>query len=73
VCLGDVARVRAIASDGTLVVDTASRQVRASSILLDTPPDVGDWVLVHSGFVLGLLTEQEALDALNLRPTQHPA
>jgi hydrogenase maturation factor len=27
----------------------------------------GDWVLMHSGLVLGLLTEQEAKDALHLR------
>ena len=72
-CLGEVACVRAVASDGSLVLDAANRQVTASSILLDTPPNVGDWVLVHSGFVLELLTEQEALDALGLRPRQRPA
>jgi hydrogenase maturation factor len=27
----------------------------------------GDWVLMHSGMVLGLLTEEEAKDALELR------
>ena len=71
-CLGDVARVRSIAPDGSLLVDTASREVTASSILLDTPPDIGDWVLMHSGFVLDVITEQEALEALSLRAGTHP-
>ena len=66
-CLGEVARVRAVTPGGSLVVDRADIRVAASSILLDTPPQVGDWVLMHSGFVLDVLTEQEALDALSLR------
>ncbi|MBV9208195.1 MAG: HypC/HybG/HupF family hydrogenase formation chaperone [Actinobacteria bacterium] len=32
--------------------------------LLDEPPASGDWVLVHMGFALSAMTEQEAADAL---------
>jgi hydrogenase expression/formation protein HypC len=71
-CLGEIMRVRSVASSGSLMVDRADLEVTASSILLDTPPEVGDWVLMHSGFVLEVLTEQEALDALSLRSGKHP-
>src|SRR5580693_10706147 len=32
--------------------------------LLDEPPRPGDWILVHMGFALQTMTEQEAADAL---------
>jgi hydrogenase assembly chaperone HypC/HupF len=69
-CLGELGRVREVAADGSLVVDRESRSVNASVMLLDEPPDVGDWVLMHSGFVLEVLTDEEAHDALRLRSGQ---
>ena len=32
--------------------------------LLDEPPRAGDWVLVHMGFALSVMTAEEARDAL---------
>lgn len=32
--------------------------------LLDEPPTPGEWVLVHMGFALSAMTEEEARDAL---------
>ncbi len=32
--------------------------------LLDGPPDPGTWVLVHTGFALMTITEEEAKDAM---------
>lgn len=36
------------------------------SLLDDDPPGVGDWVLIHVGFALSKIDEQEAQAALQL-------
>ena len=48
-------------------VDAGARVVTASLLTMTVAVGPGDWVLVHSGMVLGLLTEDEAKDALHLR------
>ena len=66
-CLGDVGRVTAIDADGCASVDIAERTVSISTLLLDVPPSVGDWLVVHAGFALGSLSEDEARETLSLR------
>lgn len=66
-CLGDVGRVRDATDGDALAIELDGRTANASAMLLDTPPAVGEWVLVHSGFVIATLTEAEALEALDIR------
>ncbi|WP_159451436.1 HypC/HybG/HupF family hydrogenase formation chaperone [Demequina sp. NBRC 110054] len=56
---------------GAVVVEAEGRAFDAANL---TPGEVplhsGDWVIVHSGFVLGTLSEAEALDALAIRAAE---
>lgn len=65
-CLGEIARVRSVAAD-SLEVETRTRTVTVSRMLLDESPRAGDWVLTHSGFALAVLTSEQARDALRIR------
>ena len=66
-CLGLVGQVTAMRSPGCVDVDAGDRVVTASLLTMTDAVQAGDWVLLHSGMVLGLLTEEEARDALDLR------
>jgi hydrogenase expression/formation protein HypC len=44
--------------------DGISREVRLD--LVDRPPQVGDYLIVHAGFAVNTLSEQEALENLRL-------
>jgi hydrogenase maturation factor len=66
-CLGEVARVRAVSAAGTLLVDVCERTVTVSSLLLDRVPEPGEWVLAHAGHALAVLTDADAADALTVR------
>ncbi len=53
---------------GAVVVEADGRAVEASNLTPgEVPLHTADWVIVHSGFVLGTLSEAEALDALAIR------
>lgn len=52
----DMARVR---------VGESQTFLTASTMLLPEPPNIGDYVIVHAGFALHTLTEQEAQDSLS--------
>jgi len=58
-CLSLPSRVVDVVDPGTAVV--VHRGVRSTVSLLaaDVPVAPGDWVLVHSGFVLGRLTDDD--------------
>ena len=66
-CLGIVGQVLAVGSAGSVEVDAGDRTITASLLAMTDAVGPGDWVLMHSGLVLGRLTEQEARDALELR------
>ena len=66
-CLGMVGQVLAVGSDGSVEVDAGDRVITASLLAMPDAVGPGDWVLMHSGLVLGRLTEHEARDALELR------
>lgn len=66
-CLGELARVRQVTAKLAAVVDIGSREVTVSLLTLDEPVGAGDWLLVHSGFALSRLTEEEARNALTIR------
>lgn len=66
-CLGEISRVVGLAGDSTAEVETQVRRLRVSLLTLQTPVEVGDWVLVHSGFALERLEPEAALEALRIR------
>jgi len=68
-CLGDIAQVTAVAPGGRVEVRVGDRVTTSTLLAVTDAIGPGDWVLVHSGLVLALLTEQEAKDALELRDT----
>jgi len=65
-CLGIPARVveAAAGHDDLAQVDMAGTPRLVNVGLLDSPPVPGDWILVHLGFALSVMTEQEAHEAL---------
>lgn len=73
-CLGTVAQVTALDASQGVQVRVGDRVMAASLLAVTDPVQPGDWVLVHSGLVLALLTDQEARDTLQLRnPTTEGA
>lgn len=68
-CLAIPARViEESADDPTRVlVDVVGVRRRIDAGLLsDNPPRAGDWVLVHVGFALSRISEEQARDQLNM-------
>ena len=37
-----------------------------TALLMDDPPKAGDWVLVHVGFAMSKISEEQALDQLQI-------
>ena len=68
-CLGTVGLITAMEPDQHVRVRAGDRDITASLLAVTETVGPGDWVLVHSGLVLNLLTEPEARDALELRET----
>jgi hydrogenase expression/formation protein HypC len=46
------------------LVDVAGVRRRVDLGLLEQAPGVGDWVLIHVGFALSKISEQDALDQM---------
>jgi hydrogenase expression/formation protein HypC len=69
VCLGEVGQVVEVTGGGAeALVRVGGDLVRRAALLaLDGPVTVDDWVLIHSGFVLSRLTEEQAHEAEKLR------
>lgn len=64
-CLGIPAQVQRDGDHADLVVALVSGAERSINVgLLDQRPAQGDWIMVHMGFALEPMTEQEAQDAL---------
>lgn len=73
-CLGEVGQVLRV-SAGAADVQVGDRLRTASLLTLDEPVTAGDWVLVHSGFALARLSEQDAREAETIRtliPEEQP-
>lgn len=68
-CLGEVVRLVEVGTDGAALAQLGSRTVPVSLLTLDEQVVAGDWVVMHSGFALSRLTDDEASEALALRST----
>lgn len=64
-CLGIPAKIVSIDQDKQGEVDYLETRVKASFIFLDDPR-VGDWVIIHAGFAISRLEEEEARETLAL-------
>jgi hydrogenase expression/formation protein HypC len=68
-CLAIPARVIEISADETsraLVEVVGVRRRIDTGLLQDDPPKSGDWVLVHVGFAMSKISEEQALDQLQM-------
>ena len=67
-CLGLVCRVTDVTGSGTAAVRTGGdRELEVSLLTLDDPVEAGDWLLVHAGFALARLTDEQVTEALAVR------
>jgi hydrogenase expression/formation protein HypC len=66
-CLGELAEVVGVGAGDTVEVDYGGRRATVSLLVLGEPAAVGDWVVVHAGFVLERVTPEEAQEAVRIR------
>lgn len=66
-CLGLTCRVVAVLDGGLALVHSGERELQVSLLTLDEPVARGDWVLVHAGFALARLSEEQVMDAATVR------
>ncbi|CRF46725.1 HypC/HybG/HupF family hydrogenase formation chaperone [Helicobacter heilmannii] len=64
-CLAIPSKVVALQGN-VAVLETMGVQREASLDLMDEPLEVGDFVLLHVGFVVGKIDTNEALESLKL-------
>lgn len=67
-CIGIPGRVIEVAGapPGMAQVDVQGVRRSVGTLLLESPPAPGDWVLVHLGFAMSRLTPDEARETLDL-------
>lgn len=68
-CLGQIGRLVRTDERGGGAVEVGDVEQPVSLVTLEEPAAPGDWLLVHSGFALAKLTQEQALDALTVRAT----
>ncbi len=66
-CLAIPARIEELFGEGMARVRVGESQtfLNASVMLLPTEPQIGDYVIVHAGFALHVMTPKEAEESLS--------
>ena len=68
-CLAIPARIVDLSTEfpnlGTVDVTGVRRRVDLG-LLVDDPPAVGDWVLIHVGFAMSKISEQQATEQMRM-------
>lgn len=64
-CLGIPMRVVEIEGD-EVVVEQGGMRIKARTDLLDEPVSIGDYLLIHAGFAIQRIDEDEALETLTM-------
>jgi hydrogenase expression/formation protein HypC len=65
-CLGIPARIVDRPRDGLARADVGGVRREVSTALIDGPLEPGDWVLIHVGFALNRIDEEQARATLAL-------
>ena len=66
-CLSIPSKIKSIdEQSNTCVVDTMGVERGASLDLIDQPVEVGDYVLLHIGFAMNKIDEEDALESLKV-------
>ncbi len=68
-CLGIPGQILEMPDEGpsvAIVLVSGVKRTVDISIVQDEQPAPGAWVLVHAGFALSMISEQEALDTIAL-------
>ncbi|MGC9779066.1 MAG: HypC/HybG/HupF family hydrogenase formation chaperone [Candidatus Heimdallarchaeota archaeon] len=65
-CIAIPAKVVEIVNDDTILVDFGGVKREVKSTLLEDKLEINDYVLVHIGFAMTKVDEEEALETLRL-------
>jgi hydrogenase expression/formation protein HypC len=65
-CLSIPSKVEEILPDDTAIVDTMGVKRKISLHLLPEPVNVGDFVLIHVGYAITKISEEDALESLKI-------
>jgi hydrogenase expression/formation protein HypC len=65
-CLAIPSKVIEIKDDSTVIVDTMGSKRLVSTMLLEEPAVIGDYLLIHVGYAMQKIDEKEAAESLNL-------
>lgn len=68
-CLAIPGQIKEFTADqaGVAVVDVGGVKRRVNvDLLRETPLDVGDWVLIHVGFAMSKISEEDAQEQLRI-------
>lgn len=63
-CLAIPSKIVEIFDNDMATVDTMGVRRKISLMLLNQKPNVGDYVLLHVGFAIEILSEEDALESL---------
>ncbi len=67
-CLGIPGKIEEISTENKIIMGRVNFEGVAMQVCLETIPDakVGDYVIVHAGFAISKLNEQEAMETLKM-------
>ena len=65
-CLAIPSKVIEIKDGDTVIVDTMGSKRLVSTMLLEEPARIGDYLLIHVGYAMQKIDEKEARESLNL-------
>ena len=65
-CLAIPSKVIEIKDGSTVIVDTMGSKRLVSTMLLEEPAVIGDYLLIHVGYAMQKIDEKEANESLNL-------
>ena len=66
-CLSIPSKIKSIDKEtNTCIVDTMGVERSASLDLIDKEVDIGDYVLIHIGFAMNKIDEEDALESLKV-------
>jgi hydrogenase expression/formation protein HypC len=66
-CVAIPSRITSIdEKTNTATVETMGVERKAALFLLEEPPKIGDYVVLHVGFAMSVIDEHEALESIKL-------